>query len=194
MSDTNRPIKLTSVPPPLPDWLSAVPDDIAPPPPTNPYLLAEINHMIYENMLPIVLSKVAAGMSIARVMREAQRGPERAEYVRWLMKDPKRKAAYYEAKAIGAEVLDDQCIDIADGISEDGNEIMEDIARSKLRIDERRKSMSIRDRKRFGDTKQIEINQTISITDALRDAQARVATIIDAEVIEPKQLEDDSDA
>lgn len=176
-----------SPPPPLPDWLSAVPDNVTAPPPSpaNQYILAEVNHLIYSDMFEIVLSKVAAGLSMARIMREAQRGPERAEYIRWIMKDPQRKARYYEAKAFGAEVLDDQRIDIADGLDEMGNEVMEDIQRSKLRIEVRERSMAVRDRKRFGDTKQIEITQNISITDALKEAQSRVENIIDAEDITP---------
>lgn len=193
--NTDRPIKLTSTPPPLPDWLSVISDEqaAAPVPPANPFILAEINHLIYENMFPIALSKIAAGYSIARVMREAQRGPEKAEFIRWIMKDPKRKAQYYEAKAIAAEVFDDQRIDIADGVDDNGNEVMEDIARSKLRIEVRERSMAVRDRKRFGETKTVEVNQTISITDALRDAQLRVANIIDAEVSDAciKQIEQD---
>lgn len=193
--NTDRPIKLTSTPPPLPDWLSVISDEqaAAPVPPANPFILAEINHLIYENMLPIALSKIAAGYSIARVMREAQRGPEKAEFIRWIMKDPKRKAQYYEAKAIAAEVFDDQRIDIADGVDDNGNEVMEDIARSKLRIEVRERSMAVRDRKRFGETKTVEVNQTISITDALKEAQNRVSNIIDAEVSDAciKQIEQD---
>lgn len=191
--NTDRPIKLTSTLPPLPDWLSVISDEqaAAPVPPANPFILAEINHLIYENMLPIALSKIAAGYSIARVMREAQRGPEKAEFIRWIMKDPKRKAQYYEAKAIAAEVFDDQRIDIADGVDDNGNEVMEDIARSKLRIEVRERSMAVRDRKRFGETKTVELSASISITDALKEAQNRVSNIIDAEIIEPKQIEQD---
>jgi hypothetical protein len=192
----DRPVKLTSTPPPLPDWLSAVPDNVKPPPPSkeNKYLLAEINHLIYSNMFELVLARIAEGDTLGKIMRDCQRGPEINQFMRWVMKDPQRESRFDEAERIATRVMKHEIRDIADGVSETGSELPEDIARSKLRIDSRWKIMSVDNKKRYGETKTIDINQTISITDALRDAQARVATIIDAEVIEPKQLEDDSDA
>jgi len=109
-----------------------------------------------------------------------------------MMKDQKRKARYYEALEYGAEVMKAELLDIADGVTTDGNEIPEDIQRSKLKIDTRLKVMGFDSKKRFGETKTIEINQNISITDALSAAKARLveADIVDAELVEPKQLED----
>jgi hypothetical protein len=95
-----------------------------------------------------------------------------------MMKDQKRKGRYEEALMYGAEVMKAELIDIADGVSADGSEIPEDIQRSKLRIDTRLKVMGFDNKKRFGDTKTIEINQNISITDALKAANQRIAGVM----------------
>ena len=60
--------------------------------------------------------------------------------------------------------------------------------RDKLRIDTRKWLMSAHNRKRYGETKQIEVAGSISITEALTQARQRV---IDAEVVDvtPRQLE-----
>lgn len=179
-----------AVPSPLPEWLTAPAPPAQPSP--NRYLLAEINHEIYNNMLEHVLDKLAEGQSIGSILRACNRGKELGQFIRWLMKDQQRKARYEEALMFGAEVMKAQLVDIADGVSEDGSEIPEDIQRSKLRIDTRLKTMGFDNKKKYGDTKTIEINQNISITDALAAARARVADVIDAEVSLPK-LENDDD-
>jgi len=178
-----------AVPSPLPEWLTA---PVAPAQPSpNRYLLAEINHEIYNNMLEHVLDKLSEGQSIGSILRACNRGKELGQFIRWMMKDQKRKARYEEALMFGAEVMKAQLVDIADGISEDGSEVPEDIQRSKLRIDTRLKTMGFDNKKKYGDTKTIEINQNISITDALAQARQRVADVIDAEVCLPKLENDD---
>jgi len=178
-----------AVPSPLPEWLTAPAVPAQPSP--NRYLLAEINHEIYNNMLEHVLDKLSEGQSIGSILRACNRGKELGQFIRWMMKDQKRKARYEEALMFGAEVMKAQLVDIADGISEDGSEVPEDIQRSKLRIDTRLKTMGFDNKKKYGDTKTIEINQNISITDALAQARQRVADVIDAEVCLPKLENDD---
>lgn len=179
-----------AVPSPLPEWLTSTPPVVPPSP--NRYLLAEINHEIYSNMLEHVLDKLSEGQSIGSILRACNRGKELGQFIRWLMKDTNRKARYDEALMYGAEVMKAQLVDIADGVGEDGGDIPEDIQRSKLRIDTRLKTMGFDNKKKYGDTKTIEINQNISIIDALAAARARVADVIDAEVSLPR-LEDNSD-
>ena len=76
---------------------------------------------------------------------------------------------------IAAEILE-----IADG---DG---LEDVQRSKLRIDSRQFLIKTWNRKRYGDVKTLEVNQNISITAALEQANQRlsIGRVIDAEDIE----------
>jgi hypothetical protein len=182
--------RLDRNPPPLPDWLSAVPDTPTPKPTTNRYLLAEINAKLYENMFEYVLVKIAEGESLAKIMKEAQRVGEGAQFMRWMMKCPQREARFDEAERIATRVMKHELRDIADGIAADGSEIPEDIQRSKLRIDTTLKVMGFDNKKRYGDTKTLEINQNISITAALAAAQSRVSDIID---ITPLQLGNDDE-
>ena len=73
-----------------------------------------------------------------------------------------------------------ECIEIADG--KDG---MEDVQRSKLRIDTRLFQAKSWNRKRYGDVKTLEVNQSISITAALEQASQRLAgRVIDHEDVE----------
>ena len=53
----------------------------------------------------------------------------------------------------------------------------ETVNRDKLRIDTRKWLMSAHNRKRYGESKQIEMTGTISISEALAQAQGRVIDI-----------------
>jgi hypothetical protein len=66
---------------------------------------------------------------------------------------PERWDAYREAQAIGAEVSFDRVQAIADG---EGS--MEDVNRSRLRVETAWKRMAIIDRKRFGEKTSIEVS------------------------------------
>ncbi len=72
---------------------------------------------------------------------------------------------------------------------------MEDFNRSKLRIDSIKWQVGYMNRKRFGETKTLEVVGNISVTDALRDANARVmeAQLVDISDVQYR-LEDRSDA
>ena len=63
---------------------------------------------------------------------------------------------------------------------------MEDVQRSKLRIDSRQFLIKTWNRKRYGDVKTLEVNQNISITAALEQANQRlsIGRVIDHEDIE----------
>lgn len=134
------------------------------------------NNQIFE----MVLDRIAEGASLNSILNNDIRGLKPSELIRWIHRDPRRKQRYYEAQSIGAEVVAAQMIGIADGESEP-NGIPEDVTRSKLRIDTRRWLLGVWDKKRFGETKQVEINQNISITDALAQAQTR---LIEGEIVD----------
>ena len=89
------------------------------------------------------------------------------------------------AAACGEGGLLDECVDIADGVNDNG--IPEDVQRSKLKIDARMFKIKNWNRKRYGDVKTIEINQQINVLQAQIDAgKMRVieGKVIDAEDIE----------
>jgi hypothetical protein len=74
-----------------------------------------------------------------------------------------------------------EILEIADGIGAIDPTSNDTVNRDKLRIDTRKWLMGAHNRKRYGETKQIEVGGTISITEALAQAQMRV---IEAEVVD----------
>jgi hypothetical protein len=82
--------------------------------------------------------------------------------------DPQRLERYKEAKELRTEWWAGRVIEIAEG------DDLEDVQRSKLKIDTYKWLMGADNRKTYGDTKQVEINQSISVLSALEAAQARI--------------------
>lgn len=78
----------------------------------------------------------------------------------WIFANPKRRDAYYVAKAIGAEAIEDEMIRISDGLNADGQPTVDDVARATLRINTRKWVMQVSNRKRYGDVKHIEQTTT----------------------------------
>ena len=155
----------------LPSWMTPPPAD------TNP--VKELRETRFENFFETVLIKLEQGIALTEILRDDQRDFDYAGLLRWIHKDPQRKSRYYEAQEIGTEMIMAECIEIADG--KDG---LEDVQRSKLRIDTRLFQAKSWNRKRYGDVKTLEVNQNISITAALEQAQNRLTRVIDHEDIE----------
>lgn len=151
--------------PPLPDWLApALPDGM-----TLAQLKRHNEQTLFENCYSSLLDHVAKGNPLSAAI---ERDPREIDYTRlmaWINRDEGRKARYREAQEIGAEAVADQMISIADA-----DDTVEDVQRSTLRINTRKWLLGVWNRKRFGDTKQIEQTVTIDLTSAIADAQARV--------------------
>ena len=166
----------------LPTWLSPSPDQptLAPVTPVTPRQLQEKQFEIFFETL---LDKIARGINLKECLRDDQRDFDYTQLLRWIHKDPVRKSRYYEAQEIGSEMIAAEILEIADGVNDNG--VPEDVQRSKLRIDSRQFLIKTWNRKRFGDVKTIELNQNISITAALEQANQRLAgRVIDHEDIE----------
>lgn len=116
------------------------------------------------------LDQVSAGISLKDALMLDIRDPNYAQFLRWVLKDPERKARYYEAQAISAEVVCDEMISVARGEGDD----LRDVARDKLIVDTLKYTLGVRDRKRYGDTKQVEVTGAISVSAALKEAAGRV--------------------
>jgi len=149
---------------PLPDWLTVEDPNIK----ATPTQL-ELTRLQFELMFPIVIDKVSQGIPLSAILEKDVRDINKGDFMRWIIRSSSRKEQYYEAQAIGAEIISSEMISIADG---EDNEL-EDIARSKLRIETRKHLIGIWDKKRFGETKQVEVG-VISISTALADAQKRI--------------------
>lgn len=150
-----------------------MPTQIYPPLPSNRSNSTLVNQQ-FENMFEHILDEVSAGISIIETLRTDNRNIDPGMFFRWINRDPKRKQRFHEAQEIGSEVIAAEMVDIADA-----KHSIEDVQRSTLRINTRKFLIQSWNRKRYGESKQIEINQSISITDALSAANNRVSNIID---------------
>ena len=159
----------------LPNWLST-PSSIS---------KRELTEKQFEIFFETILNKLAQGINLKECLRDDQRDFDYTQLLRWIHKDPQRKSRYYEAQEIGSEMIAAEILEIADGVTSDGG-IPEDVQRSKLRIDSRQFLIKTWNRKRYGDVKTLEVNQNISITAALEQANARLVNgiTIDHEDIE----------
>ena len=110
------------------------------------------------------------------------------DFLRWIKRDPQRHERFKEAQEARTEFLAGEILEIADGITAVDPNSNDTVNRDKLRIDTRKWLMSAHNKKRYGESKQIELAGSVSITDALAQAQARVIDVID---VTPR-LEDNS--
>ena len=155
----------------LPSWMTQ-------PPATSKKELRETQFSVF---FETILDKISRGINLKEILRDDQRDFDYTQLLRWIHKDPMRKSRYYEAQEIGSEMIAAEILEIADG--QDG---LEDVQRSKLRIDSRQFLIKTWNRKRYGDVKTLEVNQNISITAALEQANARLVNgiTIDHEDVE----------
>lgn len=171
---------------PLPNWLSC--PDPNPPRPTK--AARELLHLQYENMFENFIEQVYRGRSLKSLVEDDHRLISYEDFLRWVKRDPTRNERFKEAQEMRTEFLAGEILEIADGVEAIDPSSSDTVNRDKLRIDTRKWLMSAHNRKRYGETKQIEVGGTISITEALAQAQARV---IEAEVVDvTPRLENDS--
>ena len=76
------------------------------------------------------------GLGVRQLFDNDPRAPDLKRFVAWVMRDENRKAQYYEAQAIGAEVLMIETPLIADA-----SDSLEDVNRSTLRVNTRKWQM-----------------------------------------------------
>jgi hypothetical protein len=110
----------------------------------------------------------------AGLVREDVRDLDYDAFWRWIRQDSMRYERYKEAKELRTEWWAGRIIEIAE--AEDS---IEDVARSKLKIDTYKWLMGADNRKQYGDSKQIEVNQSISIISALQQANSRIAPLVE---------------
>lgn len=171
---------------PLPNWLSC--PDPKPPRPTK--AARELLHLEYEQIFERVIEDIYRGRSLQSVIEDDHRLISYEDFLRWVKRDPTRHERFKEAQEMRTEFLAGEILEIADGVEAIDPSSSDTVNRDKLRIDTRKWLMSAHNRKRYGETKQIEVGGTISITEALAQAQARV---IEAEVVDVTPRLENSD-
>lgn len=151
----------------LPSWLEPAPPK--PSPEGRQLVLTQ-----YEFIFMRVIDSIAHGKSLSQVLRDDQREIDYNDFYRWIKKDPSRNQLFTEAQEMRTEFMAGEIIEIADA-----NDSLEDVQRSRLKIDTRKWLMGAHNRKKYGETKTVELGGSISITDALAAAQARVIDLVD---------------
>jgi hypothetical protein len=167
----------------LPNWLS-VPDATPPNAPNTQSaskVARELLHLQYENMFENFIEQVYRGRSLKSLVEDDPRLVSYEDFLRWIKRDATRHERFKEAQEMRTEFLAGEILEIADGAEAVDPASNDTVNRDKLRIDTRKWLMGAHNRKRYGETKQIELGGTISITEALAQAQARV---IEGEVID----------
>lgn len=172
----------------LPSWLSC-PD---PKPPKLPAESRELLHAQYQQIFERVIEDIYRGRSLQSLIEDDYRLISYEDFLRWVKRDPMRHERFKEAQEMRTEFLAGEILEIADGVEAIDPSSSDTVNRDKLRIDTRKWLMGAHNRKRYGETKQIEVAGSISITEALTQARQRV---IDAEVVdvEPRRLENSDD-
>ena len=164
----------------LPNWLDPAPATPKPSPEGKALVLVQ-----YEQVFMRAIDSIAHGMSLSQVLRDDQRDIDYNDFYRWIKKDPTRKQLFDEAQEMRTEFMAGEIIEIADA-----DDSLEDVNRSKLKIDTRKWLMGAHNRKKYGATTNIELTGGISITDALSAARARTIDLADVIDVTPR-LEND---
>ena len=168
----------------LPSWLSC--PDPKPPRPT-PEAKA-LRHVEYEQIFERVIEDIYRGRSLQSLIQDDHRIISYEDFLRWVKRDPQRHERFKEAQEMRTEFLAGEILEIADGVEAVDPSSSDTVNRDKLRIDTRKWLMGAHNRKRYGETKQIELGGTISISEALAQANQRV---IEGEVVDvTPRLED----
>ena len=169
----------------LPNWLSC-PD---PTPPRPSKSARELLHLEYEQIFETLIEQIYRGRSLQSLIEDDHRTISYEDFLRWIKRDSQRHERFKEAQEMRTEFLAGEILEIADGVGAIEASAPDTVNRDKLRIDTRKWLMGAHNKKRYGESKQIEMAGTVSILDALNAAQARV---IEAEVVDvTPRLEND---
>ncbi len=162
----------------VPDWLTpahAHPSPASIPAPQPPKVLTrDLMLTQFESMFERVLTEITKGQTLKSVILNDARSIDYDAFWRWIKKDPRRMERYKEAKELRSEWWAGRIIEIAEG-----SDTAEDVQRSKLQIDTYKWLMQADNRKTYGESRQVELSTSISITAALEQANARMLNVID---------------
>jgi len=169
---------------PLPHWLAPTAQHIDNPvdpslvptalldPQERRRLSRELLDATFDAMFERVLTEITRGRTLKSIVAEDLRNIDYEAFWRWIKRDPRRMERYKEAKELRTEWWAGRIVEIAEA-----DDALEDVARSKLKIDTYKWLMGADNRKTYGESKQIELSTSISITAALEQARSRVAAL-----------------
>ncbi len=136
----------------------------------------------FECVFEYALDRLAEGAFIGSIVKSAPIAVHRGRFMTWVKNDAERWRRYNAAQQVGAEII---ASNLVDPTIDEERAIPQDANLMRVNFEKGKWYLSIVDRKRFAETKQVEINQSISITAALAQANGR---LIEHEVV--KQIEE----
>jgi hypothetical protein len=159
----------------IPDWM--VPSSLPVPNYPEPHRTLKLAQMSDEERqlekqtfsiaFETALEQVAGGWTLSEFCMNypdpLDRPLSAGRFRAWIYRDEKRRNAFYAAKALAAEAIEDEMLRISDGVRANGEASMDDVARSQLRIQTRWKMLQVYNRNRYGDIKTIEQTVTTRI-------------------------------
>lgn len=164
----------------IPAWLQALEPDpslsLSPPSSSKPPSLLEQTRLRKQDMLDTfeklfepAMEALIDGVSINKFLQNDHRNIRPGKFMQWIMDDPKRYETYLRANTVAMELVSNDLIQIADG----RDDPMEDVARSKLRVDARKLMMGFNARDRFTTTTKVDVSghQSISLVGLMKDRE-----------------------
>ncbi len=116
----------------LPDWLRPTDDQISEQdmkfPRTKDH--KEIQRITFESIFERVIESLEAGRPASQTIKEDPRGVDVGRFMAWVRRDAQRFDRFQEAKKNGMLILEDRLMETVDD-----TESMEDVQRTKLRVD-----------------------------------------------------------
>ena len=168
----------------LPDWMSdSAPAGTPTFPRESTQLTPEVRQLERQTFaiaFEFLLEHMTTGRSLEEFARTYHTPLVASRFRTWIFRDTRRKEAFYAAKAIGAEAIEEELTRIADGLDADGNPSPDDVARSTLRINVRKWILQVNNRRRYGDVKQIEQTTTTRFDPSTMSTSALQQKLFDA--------------
>lgn len=151
---------------PLPSFL--LPALVETQPPTVPTVtpaehrkaIKDLHLTQFDIAFPTVLDKLASGQTLTRIMKEYHADLDAGMFVRWVKRDPERAKLYDEAMAYRTDLWADKMIEYSEG----GNDGLEDVQRSKLKVDTLKFLIAADNRRKYGSAVQVDGDVQTTIT------------------------------
>jgi hypothetical protein len=122
--------------------------------------LKDLSLKQFEIAFPTVLDKLSSGQTLTRIMKEYHADLDAGMFVRWVKRDPERAKLYDEAMAYRTDLWADRMVEYAEG----GNDGLEDVQRSKLKVDTLKFLIAADNRKKYGTAVQVDGDVQTTIT------------------------------
>lgn len=111
-----------------------------------------------EEMIDEILSQIACGKSLVKILKSDEKFPDYVNFLRWLDKDPELRRKYARAREDQADFLADEINDLSDEaakLEKDGFDNAR-VQAYRLRIDSRKWSASKLRPKKYGDKLEVD--------------------------------------